>query len=67
MVAMPKVMIRGWALEAGTYVRMKRLKARRDRVNPTMAEHAARSYSKVRDADRRRTQWQRTWYAVGGQ
>jgi hypothetical protein len=44
MVAMPKVMIRGWALEAGTYVRMKRLKARRDRVNPTMAEHAARSY-----------------------
>jgi hypothetical protein len=66
MVAMPKVMIRGWALEAGTQVRLVVPTARRERANPMRTEYAARQQNKAQDANRRRIEWQRTWYAIGG-
>lgn len=66
MVAMPKLLIRGWVLEAGTRVRLSLPKTRQDQAKPATTHQATHHVVAARDAARRRTQWQRTWYAVGG-
>lgn len=67
MIAMRRMMIRGWGLEAGLRVRMVRPTTLADEAGPSAAEATARYYDAIRDADLRRSYWHRMWLEHGGQ
>lgn len=66
MIAMRRMKIFGWGFEAGPRVRVVRPVRRNDHVGPADAEREASYVKAVRDADRRRSNWERIWFEQGG-
>lgn len=66
MIAITPMAIRDWALEAGLKVRIARPKRLHRQAPSTPAPQTGQRFLAMRETDRRKTQWQQTWYAVGG-
>jgi len=66
MIAMRRVMFRGWGLEVGLRMRFMRPEfTRLVRTSPDV-QRVARRRDSMRDADQRRAHWERIWIEQGG-
>lgn len=67
MIAMRRLMIRGWGVEAGLRVRVIHpAKPQQPRVSVGAAERAAAEMAMLKQIDRQRSEVERRWLEIGG-